>query len=302
MQLKAAIEEFIMAKTAEGKAPRTIKDYKRVLFPFLTWCKAQGIIGINELQRTHVREWVASLRAKGWADGTVAIFIRNLRAFLNWSFKEGILTTPLAQAIKAPKKTPPKVTIPEKEDIEALLKTCDESFLGLRDRAIILIFLDTGIRVGELCSLNLNSVVFEADGARLFVWDPKSKQAKWGFLQKDAAEALARYLEERGAREGKLFLNHRGRPLTAYGIRQMLRRRARQAGVPPERVHPHAFRKAFATWWLRSGGDEFTLMQLGGWKTKEVLKHYVAMARMHELEELHRLHSPVQQLNLTRKE
>ncbi len=300
MKVAEAIEEFIVAKRAGGRAPRTIADYRRVLLPFADWCQEQEVDDIASLNRSHVRRYVAHLREKGWTETTVAIHIRYLRAFLNWCYREGILSDALAQAIEVPKLPPPEVSVPTQEDIEALLNTCDESFLGLRDKAIILVFLDTGLRVGELCSLEMSGISINGNHTTIELVDPKSRQRKYCFLQEKATEALMEYLKLRGNDPGPLFLERWGkRGITPSGVWKMLRKRAQMAGVPPKKVRPHAFRKAFATWWLKAGGDEWSLMQLGGWKSRRTLKHYVAAAKVQELEEKHGRFSPVQQLHLT---
>ena len=299
MKLVDAVEEFIVAKQASGRAPRTIGDYRRVLYPFAEWCREQGVGDIASLSRGHVRRYVVHLREKKWAETTVAIHVRYLRAFLNWCHKEGVMEANLAQAVQPPKLPPPEVNPPDPGEVEALLSTCDDSFLGLRDRAIILTLLDTGLRVGELCNLEMSGISIDGNRTTIELVDPKSRQRKFCFLQEEATDALKKYLKLRGNGSGPLFLERWGRRgIMPSGIWKMLRRRAEMAGVPPEKVRPHSFRKAFATWWLRAGGDERSLMQLGGWKSRRTLKHYVEAAKVQELEEQHRRFSPVRQLNL----
>jgi len=102
LSLKQAIEEFIVARRADGRAPRTIEDYHRVLGPFAAWCREQGTAHLPDLNRRMVRRYVAYLREKGWAENTVGIHVRNLRTFLRWLYEEGYTETNLAQAIRAP--------------------------------------------------------------------------------------------------------------------------------------------------------------------------------------------------------
>ncbi len=265
-----------------------------MLLPFAAWCEGQGAGDTAFLSRNHIRGYAAFLRRKGWSEATVAIHIRYLRAFLNWCCREELTAECLAKAVRRPGKLPPSLNMPEREEIIAVLAACDDgSFLGARDKAIILVLIDTGLRVSELCDLKLEHL--SLDG-KLRALDVKARQYEWGILSEETAAAVKTYLERRGGGSGPLFVNRRGGKLTPSGVRQLLRRRAKAAGVSPGKFHPHALRKVFASWWIRAGGHEYDLMQLGGWKTKEVLKHYVRAARLEELEEAHSRCSPVRHL------
>jgi site-specific recombinase XerD len=95
-------------------------------------------------------------------------------------------------------------------------------------------------------------------------------------------KALDRYLRARArhalADSPALWLGLRG-PMGDSGIQQMLRRRAREAELPTSRVHPHAFRHGFAHAWLAGGGSEGGLMEITGWKTRDMLTRYAASTR-----------------------
>gem|GEM_PF-6067761 len=103
MLVSEAIQSFIIARTADGRASRTIRDHHRVLGPFAAWCADRGI-PVELLTREQVREYVTHLRGRGWSDGTLSIHIRNLRAFLRWLHEEGYTADNLAKAVKAPRR------------------------------------------------------------------------------------------------------------------------------------------------------------------------------------------------------
>jgi len=288
------VESFIKARRADGRAPRTIEDYYRVLTPFAAWCREQGLM-LETLSRNKVREYVASLRERDWAESTVAIHIRNLRSFLRWLQEEKLVEDGLSQAIKAPRRTTREEEPLLPEEIRALIEVCqDGSNSGRRDLALILCFLDTGLRLGEMALLRRSSVHFGDDGtAWIQVYAPKTRSYRLAFLGRKAASALSDYLSCRQDSDDTLWLRESGRPLDTHGIYKIVKRRAAQAGV--DRLHPHLFRKSFATLWLDNGGDIERLRVIAGWRSLDMIPVYVCSA-IQQLEQAHRRAGPVDRL------
>ena len=293
MTIAEAVKSFIQARRADGRAPRTIRDYHRVLDPFAEWCGERGIAALDSLRRDHVREYVAALRGRGWAENTISIHVRALRAFLRWLFGEGLTNENLASSIKPPRTTR-RVDVLQPEEIRALLATCAGDRFALRDRALILLLADTGLRLGELLRLKRSDIHFSNSSAYILVYANKTRTHRFVFLSPTSAEAMQAYLDTLDTGDA-LWVGRFG-ALTEHGIRSILRRRARQAGLDPRRVHPHAFRKFFATSWIRGGGDTLRLQEIGGWASPKMLEVYVLLARMQDLEEAHRQFSPVRML------
>lgn len=294
MTLAEAIESFIRARKADGRAPRTIQDYRRVLGHFAEWCKERKV-GLGSLSRECIREYVAALRERGWSESTVAIHIRNLRAFLRWLVEEGITENNLAQAVKAPRRAIREEEPLSPDEIRALITACqDGSETGQRDLALILCFLDTGLRLGEMTLLCRSGVHFSDNGtAWIQVYAPKTRTFRFVFLGKKSTAALHEYLEQREDSEDRLWIGSRGKPLTAEGIYRAVRRRAGQAGI--KRLHPHLFRKSFATRWLDNGGDVERLRVIAGWRSLDMVPVYVRSAIQH-LEQAHLRVAPVDSL------
>lgn len=151
-------------------------------------------------------------------------------------------------------------------------------------------FLDTGLRRNEMAELTRGQLVIDDEsGAWLKEIDPKSKQVKFSILGEKTTEALTQYLESREDDHPALWMGRWG-PLTHEGIYNIVDKRSKQAGV--KRAHPHLFRKTFATWWTRNGGDRDRLMKLGGWADEEILEVYVLLDGL-DLMEAHRQFGPV---------
>ncbi len=186
---------------------------------------------------------------------------------------------------RVPEKTLDPVPL---EHVQALLKTCEGKRLtDLRDTALILALVDTGARANELLSVNLADV--DPSSGTVFLRETKGKRPRAVFLGKRALRALLRYLKARGGTEGALWLSEDGTRLTYWGLRQILRRRAKKAGVPAP--SPHAFRRLFALQSLRSGLDVISLQRLLGHRDLSVIQRYLKQT-IDDLREAHNRHSP----------
>ncbi len=297
MHINEAIEVYIIAKQADGRAPRTIRDYRRVLFSMAAWLGDNGLPEeIERLDKSIIRRYVAFLRGRGLSDGTVGIHVRNLRAFLNWSYREGLIDVNLAKAISAPPLSvrPLRLT---PEIFRQLLAAAEHTTMPRRNKAILLVLADTGLRLAEMVALNRDDVHFAEDGtAWLIVYMPKTRGYRNAFLGHRTTEALRLYLEERSDDLPPLWLGDRGARLQPRGMYTALYRIAKLAGVPSGVVHPHAFRKFFATQWIANGGDPIRLQNIGGWRGPEMLRVYVQLSHREDLHDGHRRYGPVDQL------
>lgn len=292
VRIENAIELLLIAREADGRAERTLKDYRRVLNPFQKWCSYSGKTHLHHLDRNVVRLYVAGLRKRNWAPNTVTIHIRYLRAFLRWCYEEEMIARNLAGALKAPRKSTRHEQLLTLEEFARFVAACEESAWALRDRALILTFADTGMRRGEIILLKRSDVQIHPEQSYIRVYAPKTDTSRHAFLGEKGSQAMTAYLESRDDDYEELWIGEQG-PLTYGGLGMVLRRRAIKAGIDPARVHCHAFRKFFATRWIQAGGDTQRLQWLGGWCNPEMLETYVLLASKEPLGEAHKQYSPV---------
>lgn len=294
MDISTAIELFVTAKQADGRKPRTIQDYYRCLPPFADWCSNQRL-DTGNLTRWDFRTYVTEeIQSNGWSEATEGIHIRNLRCFLRWLHTEGIMEDNLAEAVEAPGKSIRFEEPLSEDELRQLLEACDKGNYPVRDRAIIMALVDTGLRRGEIAELRRDQLSIDGDIACINRVDPKSDAPKPVFLGNTTTSLVLQYLKKRKDNNPALWMGEGGDPLTAEGIRQVIKRRAKGAGL--DRVHPHLFRKTFATWWIRNGGDIDRLKTLGGWKTNESLQAYILLGRYEDLKQGHQEFGPVDNL------
>lgn len=271
---------------AANRSPRTIQTYLAAVDDLEAYLTAQGMPSDPAaIHREHVESFILDLLV-GHKPATVSLRYRALQVFWRYLIDEGeIRESPMARMKPpiVPEEPPPVLSAAE---LERLLKSCEGRDLSARrDKAIISLFVDSGMRRSELAGLKVDDLDFEHDVAHVLGKGRRPRACPFGHR---TALALDRYLRERAkhrdAARPNLWLGHAG-PMTDNGIYQVVVDRARAAGLA---VHPHQLRHTFAHGWLASGGNEGDLMMLTGWRSRSMLSRYGASAAAERAREGHR--------------
>ncbi|MCA9905116.1 MAG: tyrosine-type recombinase/integrase [Anaerolineae bacterium] len=305
MLLSEAIEALAVATIADGRSLLTAKGYRSKLAHLVAFL---GDMPVDQVTVTDLRRFVTDLRERdtryvsttarpsvvgGLSVATIAGRVRSFKRLFNWLHEEGIITSNPARRIKVPKVPRDEPKAYAVEDLQRLLTaTAGDDPADLRNRAIILFLADTGCRVAGVAGLKLADLDMDRRIAK--VTEKGSKSRKVPFSQPTAA-ALAAWLAVRPANTPYVWsgVARSSRDhLSAEGIRQMLKRVGRKAGVTGP-VNPHSFRHGFAREYLSSGGDLATLADLLGHSDVQVTWNSYAIFRTSELQAKHDKHSPI---------
>lgn len=282
------IAGFIVDRKAQGLSPGTIRTYSHELGMFQRFIPDD--LTINELTANTIREYLLHLQETR-NPGGCHIAYRIIRTWLYWWEVEmdNEYKAPIRK-VKAPKLSQEPLEPVSLGDVKALLGTCQGDYYGIRDKSMILLLLDTGLRAKELLSINLEDI--EVDRGTILIRNGKGGKPRMVYFQPLTRRTLRRYLNlHKGG--PALFTDFEGIRLTYSGIRQMLKRRSTYAGI--DRVTAHMFRRAFALEMLRAGVDVFTLSRLMGHVDERVLSRYLKLVAS-DLEQAHRQNSPVDRL------
>lgn len=270
---------WLLAMKADGYAENTLTSYQRALDHLARWLAGEHPdVGPADLGRGHIRGWIVHVRETA-SSGTARSWFAGVRHFCRWAVTERELDIDPTEGIKTPAPNQVQTAILSPDDIRALLADCaGRSFVEVRDRAIIELLTDGGLRIGELAGLQVDDI--ELGSRVVFVHGkgsnrsgPRRRAVPVGVR---CAKALDRYLRERRhhpyAHLVRLWLGDRGRARVLAGsIDAMLKRRAARVGI---KVHPHMFRHTWADAFRSAGGSEGDLMTLGGWRSRQMLDRY----------------------------
>jgi integrase/recombinase XerD len=255
--------EGFLALLAARRAPRTVEAYRRDLDQLARFLgRAPGTATTADLER-----YVAEQRAQGLAATTIARRAAAIRTFFRHQQLLGARTDNPAAPVELPRRTRrlPRTLSPAEAErlIDAAAGTTPRS---LRDAALVELLYGAGLRVSEAVGLEKSGIDLEQRLVRCIGKGGKERVVPLG---RAAADALRRYLS-RGRpfldvrHRPELFLNARGGPLTRAGAFLILRRLAGQAGLDPQRIHPHLLRHSFATHLLEGGADLRSVQELLG--------------------------------------
>lgn len=293
MQLSEAIQALCIATRANGRSPRTVGAYREKLSHLVAYLEDPPIeaVTLQDLRRFVANQWDRDL-----SPFTVSSRVRHLKRLFNWLCDEGILDNNPATRIETPRPKRKKPKGIATADLVALIETTGGgSPYDLRDRALVFFLADTGARVGGVCGLRVQDLDLDAGLATV---TEKRDKTRFVCFTEPTADALRNWLRVRPTDRGPwVFVGLGARAkgaLTRSGVLQMLKRRAKRAGIEGP-VNPHAFRHAFARHFLLDGGDLGTLSELMGHESVEITKEYYAIFTVKELQEKHRKHSVIGQ-------
>ena len=243
----------------QGISPRTLEFYKACLEPF--------VIDYN-LTSDDINYFLANLNCHNGKNG----YYRAIRAFCNWLYRQSYIKENPITRVDPPKMT--KVILPSltPEQVEHLIEYAE----SIRDKAIISLFADSGMRLNEL--LNIKESHIDWESQIIIIWGKGGKQRKAPFTKR-TAELLSKWLKVKNVNKvsKNVYISIWG--LERRGIQIMLYRLQERTGLP---CNPHTFRRTFASNLHRCGLDVEHIMRLGGWENLDMVLRYTRSVRFEE--------------------
>lgn len=263
-----------------------IRDLRR----FLT---EKGLQDAPQVTSGVLREYLSGLRARGQSSETVFRTWGALKAVFRFMLREGHVPNNPMEHVERPRRERRRIRPLSMIQVRALLEQPDLATIhGLRDRAMMLLMVDSGLRLSEVLGLELNRIDWEERQATVL---GKGRRERLVPLGQHSLKALEDYLQVRGAGGSLVFIGRGPRPLNSRTVQLKIKNYGLGAGIEGVRMSPHTLRHTFAIQWIRNDGDIFSLQAILGHATLEMVRNYVNLAQQ-DVAVKHRKYSPVDRL------
>ncbi len=301
IKFSQALTGYELYARARHLSPNTIHDYQNAYRRFQNWLGDQDP-NISEITCETISEFMSE--QDGVSNKTLLNYHVSLSALWAWALSENLVTQNILHLVPRPKPEKRSVVPFEEGEIKAMLnalgrskpyhrpgcRTSDHALPNAeRNRAVILLLVDTGIRASELCNAKIHSINLRNRNLQVFgkgavertlPFCPTTGKAIWHYLTSRPNAVLS----------DPLFVNSMNRPLDRTQLFHLLQTIAERAQV--QNCNVHRFRHTFAINYLRNGGNPYSLQIMLGHSSMDMVKRYLKIADA-DLARFHRLASPV---------
>jgi integrase/recombinase XerD len=316
-ELEFHLEDFLFYCQSKNLSKKTVISYEQSLKLFIIYLKDEHEIKEpNEVKTAHIRKYIRFLQERGKytvvrsksslgsnipqnrndykktiGNSTINNYLRNIKVFFNWLYKEKeIRKNPVdsIEQIKTERKQ--KAGISE-EEFKQLLNQFDYTkFPGYRNKVIVMLLQDTGMRIGECLTLEVEDLDFKH--RIILVKKTKGRQERYVYFSQQMARELRHYIKfkDRFSSVKLLFPTTRNKEITIPSFERQLKQAGIQIGLS---VHPHQLRNNFARHYLLNGGDLYTLSRILGHSSVTVTEQAYLDLTREEIAKQYQNHSPL---------
>ncbi|MFB4163516.1 site-specific tyrosine recombinase XerD [Alteribacillus sp. JSM 102045] len=251
----------------KGLSTNTTSSYKRDLHHYISHLEKKQVTSVENIERSHIVDFLYTLKENGRSASTIARTISSIRAFHQFLLREQRSKKDPSELVEIPrgeKKLPDVLTASE---VEKLLAASDgTTAFALRNNAMLELMYAAGLRVSELCNLEVGDIHLQMGFIHCIGKGNKERIIPLG---KVAAEAVERYIHKgrpylmKKKRHEILFVNHHGNQLSRQGFWKILKSTAEKANIT-KKLTPHTLRHSFATHLLENGADLRAVQEMLG--------------------------------------
>ena len=306
MNVDSLLKRYALHARASGYSPKTIAHVEHSVSDFARFLA--GVDDVSSVTADDLREYIVDARTRPRWEGrpqerhgkllsttSINTYVRGIKQFWSWLYNEHIIADNPLASVKAPKlpQRLPKTVPPD--ELQAICKACNSS----RDEAIILLLVDTGMRLGELTNLRITDRDEREKKLRVIGKGDKERAV---YMSDWTDAVLSTYIcfeRPGGTDPGPLFLTHDGLPLTAARIQKILERIGNKAGLR-HRLSPHRLRHTYATESLKHGASLEHVRRTLGHTDIKTTEIYLSLSDK-DIQDAHRTFSPVANLGLAPK-
>lgn len=302
LSLEDVSNEYIYHCIAKGFTQRTMRNKKfelRKLQKFLN--EKRGVTDITSITVYDLKAYFRLKVDKGNKATSIITLYKLVHAFFQWVFDEKYLTENLMDNVECPKMPKTIIKTFDKSDVKKMIEAYPmNNYVNARNRAILSIFADCGLRTIEIRRLMPEKVK-----NKMIYVNGKGNKERVVFISPALKRTLIKYerfrnefLKDNPAADPNYFLNYRGNRLTHEGVYQMVREAGKKAHITGKRVSPHNFRHFYSVEALKSGRiDLYSLSRLLGHASTIITERYLRSLQDNQLIDKAIESSPLMNLN-----
>ena len=302
MSARQLLKEFLLEITIKNYSDRTKKSYKNNVGLFLTWLELEyDATELEEIMVTHIKAYVKYQYKKGRKATYVNSILKCLVSYFNYAVEEGYVNVNIAKKVKFQKEDKVIIKTFSDEEVRGMLSSFTyKDYMEARNKCIVAILLDTGIRNIELCGIKVSDI--RVDSILIFGKGYKERLVPISpFLRKVMIkyESIRDfYFKEHGQVFEHYFLSYRAKPLTIEAVERVVKIAGERAKVREEiRCSPHTCRHYYAQAQLRNGLDVYSVSRLLGHEDISITKRYLQSIQDEQVLDMGVKTSPLMNLN-----
>jgi site-specific recombinase XerD len=286
---KEHVEEYIRDQHRRHCRPNTLRQSLITLDNFLTFIGTAGKVHLEQITRNDLGAWIEYEQDRGLKASTVNMRLRMLKAFMRFLIEKGTVRSEVLSKRMSVKVPYPLPRAMDPDDVKKLLGVIDET----RDRAMVLVLLRTGMRIGELLNTLVSEINLKERKIEIYEAE-KTRVGRVVYLSEDAIAALKAWLRKRNKDYAYLIYGRKGKPLTYQASRNRFTICLEKAGLSHKGYSLHCLRHTFATDLLNAGMRLEYLQPLLGHSSIEMTRRYARLTDKSREEEYFRAMSIIE--------
>ncbi len=283
-------------ETIKGLSKNTTSSYQRDLNKLSKFLEISGINSFNELTEEICSAWIADLFQHNVGARSIQRHISSAKGFFNYLKKSGLLTNSPFDLINSPKSPSHLPSILSPEEVSQLLNFKPKNVQEKRDIAIIELIYSSGLRVSEAVNANLDDFEDNKNFLRVLGKGSKTRLVPVGRYARKAIDEWIGERKKLSTKDNSLFVNLRGKRISARSVQEKIRNIAIMQGLPP--VNPHMLRHSFATHLLESSGDLRSIQELLGHSSLSTTQIYTRLDYQHLIKVYEKSHPRAHKKNV----
>ncbi len=305
--LKTSIEQFLIDQELKGNTKKTLKYYSSSLGYFSDYIGLDKII--SEIKLEDLKRYLLMIKNRPKlqnhpfkptqnipiASSSIQTYIRAVKAFLNWANDEGYTPENIAKRFKLPRAVKKVVEILSDEEIEKLMQSMNTNTeMGLRNSCLCALMLDCGLRSSEALMLDYDNIHISQGIIKVLGKGQKERIVPLGlYTKKLLLKYLNGYRPMSEIETKRLLIDNKLKPMSQNAVKQLFLRLRNRTKI--DRLHPHILRHTFSTKYLMNGGDIFSLQQILGHTSLEMVRRYSHLASSYVVQN-YKQYSPLDRL------